>query len=188
MEIRQTALPGVLVLTPRRFGDARGWFSESWNSRRMADAGLDIAFVQDNESFSADTATVRGLHFQAPPHAQGKLVRVLRGAIADVAVDVRQGSPTYGRWIREPLSAENGAQLWVPAGFLHGFITLVPDTQVAYKVTDFYAPETEGSVRFDDPDLAIDWGVATATAVLSEKDAAAPGFAAFTSPFHWEGA
>ena len=181
MDLRATEIHDVLVLTPRRFGDSRGWFSETWNQQRMAEAGLDLTFVQDNQSFSAEAGTVRGLHFQAPPHPQGKLVRVLQGAVLDVAVDIRRGSPTYGQWVREELSAENGAQLWVPAGFLHGFITLVPDTHVAYKVTDFYAPQTEGAIRFDDPALAIDWGPAGDNAVLSDKDAAAPGFDAFSS-------
>ena len=186
MDIRKTDIPDVVALTPRRFGDARGWFTESWNARRMAEAGLDIRFVQDNESFSADPGTVRGLHFQAPPHAQGKLVRVLSGAIIDVAVDVRRGSPSFGKWVKEELSAENGVQLWVPAGFLHGFATLQPNTQVAYKVTDFYAPEADGSVRFDDPALAIDWGIDTTAAVLSDKDAAAGSFQDFETPFSWE--
>ena len=183
MEISDTALPDVKRLAPRRFGDGRGWFSESWNAQRMADAGLDIAFVQDNHSYSADAGTVRGLHYQAPPMAQTKLVRVARGAVLDVAVDVRQGSPTYGRWVIEELSAENGVQLLVPKGFLHGFITLTPDTDVLYKVDAFYAPDCDGAIRYDDPDLGIDWGVPPDKAILSEKDAAAPGFQDFFSPF-----
>ena len=186
MEIRETAIPEVKLLVPRRFGDARGWFSESWNARRMRDAGLDIGFVQDNESLSAEPGTVRGLHYQRPPSAQGKLVRVARGAVRDVAVDVRRGSPTFGKWVAEELSAENGHQLWVPRGFLHGFATLVPDTLVLYKVDDFYAPDCDGAVRFDDPDLGIDWGIDAGSAVLSDKDAAAPAFADFDSPFVWE--
>ena len=183
MDIRETDLPGVVVLTPRRFGDDRGFFSETWNARAMADAGFELDFVQDNHSLSAQTGTVRGLHFQAPPHAQDKLVRVIAGSVMDVAVDVRRSSPTYGRWVGEVLSAENGRQLQVPKGYLHGFATLEPDTQVLYKCTDFYAPEADGSVRFDDPDLGIDWGIDPGTAVLSGKDAAAQSFAAFETPF-----
>jgi dTDP-4-dehydrorhamnose 3,5-epimerase len=129
---------------------------------------------------------VRGLHFQAPPHAQGKLVRVVAGAIRDVAVDIRRGSPTYGRWVAETLSAGNGAQLWVPRGFLHGFMTLEPDTIVLYKADGYYAPDCEGAVRFDDPDLAIDWGRDPAAALLSDKDASAPRFAALDTPFVYE--
>ncbi|MEL6124912.1 MAG: dTDP-4-dehydrorhamnose 3,5-epimerase [Pseudomonadota bacterium] len=183
MDIRTTALEGVVAITPRRFGDARGFFSETWNARALREAGIDLDFVQDNHSHSAPAGTVRGLHFQAPPHAQDKLVRVIRGAVIDVAVDIRKGSPTYGQWVAEELSAANGTQLLVPKGFLHGFATLEPDTEVLYKCTDFYAPESDGAVRFDDPDLGIDWGIDTAAAVLSDKDAAAPLFAAFDSPF-----
>ncbi len=183
MEVLDTAIPEVKCLTPRRFGDSRGWFTESWNSQRMTDAGLKINFVQDNHSYSAEVGTVRGLHYQAPPMAQTKLVRVVRGAVLDVAVDVRKGSPTYARWVAEELSAENGAQLLVPKGFLHGFVTLTPDTHVLYKVDAIYAPDCDGAVRFDDPDLGIDWGVESETVNLSEKDAAAPAFRDFSSPF-----
>lgn len=183
MDIAETAIADVKRLTPRRFGDARGFFTETWNRRRMAEAGLDIDFVQDNHSYSAEAGTVRGLHYQRPPNAQGKLVRVARGAVLDVAVDVRRGSPTFGRWVAEELSYENGAMLWVPRGFLHGFVTLVPDTDVIYKVDGFYAPDCDGAVRFDDPDLAIDWGIDPARAVLSVKDAAAPAFRDFATPF-----
>ncbi|NBB97228.1 MAG: dTDP-4-dehydrorhamnose 3,5-epimerase, partial [Alphaproteobacteria bacterium] len=129
VEISSTALPEVKLITPRRFGDARGWFSESWNRRTLRDAGLDLPdFVQDNHSMSAQTGTLRGLHFQGPPHAQGKLVRCARGAFLDVAVDARRGSPNYGKWVAQELTEENGRQLWVPPGFLHGFVTLLPDT------------------------------------------------------------
>jgi len=183
MEMVETAIPAVKRLTPRRFGDARGHFVETWNARTMASLGIDVAFVQDNQSFSAEAGTVRGLHYQAPPDAQGKLVRVLRGRILDVAVDARVGSPTYGRWVAEELSAENGAMLWVPRGFLHGFATLEPATEVSYKVDGFYAKASDGAVRFDDPDLAIDWGIDPARAVLSDKDAAAPSWRDFRSPF-----
>ncbi|MEO0915134.1 MAG: dTDP-4-dehydrorhamnose 3,5-epimerase, partial [Pseudomonadota bacterium] len=171
MAISPTALPGVLVIAPRRFGDHRGFFSETWNRKALAEAGIVVDFCQDNQSFSAEQGTVRGLHYQAPPAAQDKLVRVVRGRIMDVAVDIRVGSPTYGHWVAEELSAENGRQLFVPKGFLHGFATLTPDCDVLYKCSDYYAPATEGAVRFDDPELGIDWGMPMKDAVLSEKDA-----------------
>ena len=186
MEIVDTKLPGVKRLVPRRFGDGRGYFSETWNAQRMAEAGLTFDFVQDNHSYSAEAGTVRGLHYQSPPMAQTKLVRVARGAVLDVAVDVRRGSPSYGRWVAEELSAENGAQLLVPRGFLHGFVTLVPDTDVLYKVDSPYAPDCDGAVRFDDPDLGVDWGIDPKDAILSDKDAAAPAFRDFESPFAYE--
>ena len=185
MNIEPTDLPGVLILTPARFGDARGWFSETWNAARMAAAGLDLAFVQDNHSFSAQQGTLRGLHYQSPPRAQDKLVRCSRGAIRDVAVDVRAGSPTYGKWVAVDLTAENGKQLFVPKGFLHGFATLMPDTEVQYKCTDLYAPDCDGAVRWDS--VGIDWGLSD-NPVLSAKDAAAPAFDGWTSPFTFEGA
>jgi dTDP-4-dehydrorhamnose 3,5-epimerase len=187
IEIAETALSGVKILTPRRFGDARGWFCESWNAARLAEAGIAIDFVQDNHSWSAQAGTLRGLHYQSPPHAQAKLVRAAVGAIRDVAVDVRKGSPTFGRWVSTELSAANGRQMLIPRGFLHGFVTLEPGTHVLYKADDYYAPECDGAVRFDDPDLAIDWGLDAAAAILSEKDAGAPAFADFDSPFVWEG-
>ena len=183
MDVFETAIPGVLRLTPRRFGDGRGFFSESWSARRMEEHGLSFDFVQDNHSYSAETGTVRGLHYQSPPMAQTKLVRVARGSVLDVAVDVRRGSPSYGQWVAETLSAENGAQLLVPRGFLHGFVTLEPDTDVLYKVDAFYAPECDGGVRFDDPDLRIDWGMGPEKAILSDKDARAPAFSDFETPF-----
>ena len=184
MQIEPTALAGVLVLTPARHGDARGFFSESWNRKTLHAAGVDLPeFVQDNHSLSAATGTLRGLHFQAPPHAQGKLVRCARGRLLDVAVDVRRGSPTYGQWVAEELSFENGRQLWIPAGFLHGFVTREPDTEIAYKCTDHYAPDCDGSVAWDS--IGIDWGV-TGQPVLSAKDKAAMPFAEFNSPFTYE--
>ncbi|MEZ5756473.1 MAG: dTDP-4-dehydrorhamnose 3,5-epimerase [Paracoccaceae bacterium] len=182
MLIEQTDLPGVLILTPQRFGDARGWFMETWNADRMAEAGLDLAFVQDNHSFSAQMGTLRGLHYQSPPRAQDKLVRCTRGAIRDVAVDIRRGSPTYGHWVRVDLTAENGRQLLVPKGFLHGSLTLAPDTEVQYKCTDTYAPSHDGAVRWDT--VGIDWGDDVAP-ILSAKDAAAPAMADWQSPFVW---
>ena len=186
LEVKET-IGGVLRLTPRRFVDDRGFFSETWNKKRFEDAGVDADFVQDNHSQSKPVGTVRGLHFQAPPHAQDKLVRVVAGRIFDVAVDVRKGSPTYGQWVGAELSAANGTQLFIPIGFLHGFVTLEPDTEVVYKCSDYYAPECDGGVRFDDPDLAIDWGLSSDDAVMSEKDAKAQSFANFDSPFIYKG-
>jgi dTDP-4-dehydrorhamnose 3,5-epimerase len=183
LDVRKTEIDGVLLLTPKRWADARGFFVETWNAERFREAGLPATFVQDNHSHSVEAETVRGLHFQAPPRAQGKLVRVLRGAVVDVAVDIRRGSSTYGAHVRALLSADNGAQLFVPAGFLHGFATLEPKTDVAYKVTDYYSQAHDGGVIWNDPDLAIDWGVDPARAVLSDKDAKAPRFADFITPF-----
>lgn len=187
LTVEKTALPGVLLITPRRFGDNRGFFSESYNRERMAEHGVTIDFVQDNHSLSAEVGTVRGLHCQAPPHAQDKLVRCGRGALFDVVVDIRKGSPTYGQWFGCELSFENGQQLLVPKGFLHGFVTRAPDTEIIYKCSDFYAPECECAVRFDSPEIGIDWGFDTANAVLSDKDAEAPHLRDFESPFIWEG-
>jgi dTDP-4-dehydrorhamnose 3,5-epimerase len=186
MHVEPTPLEGCLVLTPRRFGDARGWFSEVWNRETLKQAGIDTDFVQDNHSMSAQAGTVRGLHYQRPPRAQAKLVRCGRGAIFDVAVDVRKGSPTFGKWFGTELTAENGRQLLVPVGFLHGFVTRAPDTEVLYKCSDTYAPDCDGAVRFDDPDLAIDWGIAPDAAILSDKDRAAPLFRNFATPFTYE--
>ncbi|QYK42472.1 MAG: dTDP-4-dehydrorhamnose 3,5-epimerase [Paracoccaceae bacterium] len=183
MQIEETALSGVLILTPARFGDARGWFSETWSAPKLAAAGVSLGFVQDNHSMSAAVGTLRGLHYQRPPHAQDKLVRCSRGAILDVAVDARRGSPTYGRWVGVELTAENGRQLLVPKGFLHGFVTRVPDTEVQYKCTDIYAPDCDGGVRWDDPDIGIDWGLGGRAPVLSGKDAVAPLFRDWQSPF-----
>ena len=185
--VTPTQLPGVLLICPPRFGDTRGFFSESWNRQKMLSHGIDIDFVQDNHSVSAAVNTVRGLHFQAPPHAQAKLVRCGRGALFDVAVDIRKGSPTFGHWVGYELTAENGLQLLIPEGFLHGFATRVPDTEIIYKCSDYYAPECDGAVRFDDIDIGIDWGL-TAAAVLSDKDDKAPVLAEFDSPFVWDGA
>lgn len=171
-----------MILTPRRFGDARGFFAESWNRKVMAGHGLDHDFVQDNHSVSSQVNTVRGLHFQAPPHAQTKLVRCGRGCLFDVAVDIRGGSPTFGRWVGVELSFDNGRQLLIPAGFLHGFATRARDTEIVYKCTDYYAPAADGAVRFDCPAIGIDWGL-TGPAILSDKDAAAPVLAEFSTPF-----
>lgn len=187
LEIVPTRIPEVVRIEPRRFQDNRGFFTETWNGKRMAEAGHAYDFVQDNHSHSVEAGTVRGLHYQSPPMAQAKLVRVAAGAILDVAVDVRRGSPTYGQWVAEELSAENGRQLLVPEGFLHGFVTLAPHTDVIYKVNAFYAPECDGAVRFDDPDIGVDWGLAAGEAVLSDKDAAAPAFRDFETPFLYAG-
>ena len=181
MQIEPTALADVMILTPRRFGDARGWFSETWNAARMAEAGLDLPWVQDNHSFSAAKGTLRGLHFQSPPKAQDKLVRCSRGAILDVAVDIREGSPSYGKWVGVELSAENGRQMLVPKGFLHGFVTLTDDVEVQYKCTNLYSPENDGAVRWNDPAIGVDWG--TTTPILSDKDAKAPLLADIGNPF-----
>ncbi|UWQ56484.1 dTDP-4-dehydrorhamnose 3,5-epimerase [Leisingera caerulea] len=184
MQIEETGLPGLKVLTPARFGDARGFFSESWNKRRLQEQGIDLEFVQDNHSLSVQAGTLRGLHFQAPPHAQDKLVRCGRGALFDVAVDIRKGSPAYGKWFGIELTAENGKQLLVPKGFLHGFLTRVAETEVIYKCTDYYAPDCDGAVAWDS--CGINWGF-EGTPLLSGKDAAAPALADFDSPFTWEG-
>ena len=183
MEIVQTSLSGVLVLTPRRFGDDRGWFMESWNRETLARHGIEIDFVQDNHSFSAAKGTVRGLHYQAPPRSQAKLVRVAKGAVMDVAVDVRPGSATYGEWVGVELSAKNGQQMLIPQGFLHGFATLTPDVELLYKCSDVYAPDCDGAVAWNDPDLNIDWGIDPAAAILSDKDRVAPPLAEWSNPF-----
>ena len=187
MQITETSLEGVLILVPARHGDTRGYFSETWNKKTLSSHGIEIDFVQDNQSLSAEKHTLRGLHFQAPPAAQDKLVRTLAGSILDVAVDARKGSPTYGKWVAEELSAENGRQLLVPKGFLHGFLTLTEDTLVAYKCSDYYCAECDGGVRFDDPTIGVDWGIDPARAITSEKDGTAQSFADFVSPFVYKG-
>ena len=182
MKVQKTPIEDVLIITPPRFGDHRGFFSESWNKTKLKDAGVTLPeFVQDNHSVSSEVGTVRGLHFQSPPHAQGKLVRCGRGKIFDVAVDIRKGSPTYGQWVGETLSFENGVQLWIPAGFLHGFMTLEPDSEIIYKCTDHYAPECDGAVKWDS--CGIDWPIDGITPVISEKDEKAQSFGDFETPF-----
>ena len=183
MEIEQTTLTDVLVLRPRRFADDRGFFQETWNREALKAAGIDLDFVQDNHSLSVQTGTVRGLHFQRPPRAQDKLVRVVRGRILDVAVDARRDSLQFGKWVGVELTADNAWQLLVPKGFLHGFITLEPDTEVLYKCTDTYAPDCDGSVFFADPELAIDWGLPPEQAILSDKDRKAQSWADLDTPF-----
>ena len=174
MSVEALAIPEVLLLTPPRFADNRGFFSETFSAKREAAAGIAGPFVQDNHSLSVPRGTVRGLHLQLAPHAQGKLVRCVRGAIWDVAVDVRHGSPSFGRHVAAVLSAENWCQLWVPAGFLHGFCTLEPETEVIYKVTADYDRASERGVVWDDPDLALPWPVEAGKAVLSDKDLVLP--------------
>lgn len=177
MNVEPLAIPDVLVLTPQRFGDARGFFSETWNQRRFAALGIEGPFVQDNHAMSGEAGVVRGLHLQIAPNAQGKLVRVARGAIFDVAVDVRHGSPTFGRWVGSEISAANWRQIWVPAGFLHGYCTLEPETEVIYKVTADYDRDAERGVLWDDPAIGINWPVPPGRAILSEKDMMLPPLA-----------
>jgi dTDP-4-dehydrorhamnose 3,5-epimerase len=174
VNVKPSELPEVLIFTPKRFGDARGFFSETYNERQWQDLGIDLRFVQDNHSHSAEPGTVRGLHYQLPPHAQDKLVRVIRGAILDVAVNIQVGSPTFGRHVSTVISAAEWNQILVPAGFAHGYATLEPDTEVLYKATDFYAPDFERAIRWNDPAIGIEWGLALGQAVVSDKDAQAP--------------
>jgi dTDP-4-dehydrorhamnose 3,5-epimerase len=187
LKIEQTPLPGILIITPARFSDHRGFFSQSYSAKDLAEHGITTQFVQDNHSLSLSHGTIRGLHFQAPPHAQDKLVRCGRGALFDVAVDIRTGSPTYGKWFGTELSFENGKQLLVPAGFAHGFVTRAAETEIIYKCSDYYAQETEGAVAWDDPQVGIDWGLGDMMPVLSDKDANAPSLADLNSPFTFEG-
>lgn len=183
MQIEELDIPGLLLITPARHGDARGFFSEVFRQDRFQARAGPVVFVQDNVSRSAKRGTVRGLHYQAPPHAQGKLVRVARGAVLDVAVDVREGSATYGRHAAVELSEESWHQLWVPPGFLHGFFTLTDDVELAYKVTDYYDPECDGAVAWNDPDLAIAWPADVGDVVVSDKDRRAPAFRDWRTPF-----
>ena len=177
MKVERLSIPEVLVITPQKFGDSRGFFSETFSARRFAEAGISATFVQDNHSLSAKRGTVRGLHCQIAPSVQGKLVRVVKGAIWDVAVDIRQGSPTYGQYAGATLSAGNWSQLWVPGGFLHGFCTTEPDTEVIYKVTADYDPGAERGVIWNDPDLALPWPVDAVDVALSDKDGRLPRLA-----------
>ena len=183
MDVTALEIPDVKLLTPRIVRDERGFFSETWNAAALQRAGISAAFVQDNHAYSRETGVVRGLHFQRPPRAQDKLVRVVRGAILDVAVDIRRASPTFGRHVTARLSAENWRQIWVPKGFAHGYVTLEPDTEVIYKVTDYYSPTDDAGLRWDDPALGIDWGVAADQAVLSSKDRALPELSRLDTPF-----
>ncbi|WP_185985344.1 dTDP-4-dehydrorhamnose 3,5-epimerase [Aureimonas mangrovi] len=173
VEVRPLAIPDVLEIVPAKFGDERGFFSETFNAQKMAEAGIDLVFVQDNHSLSAAKGVLRGLHYQLAPRAQDKLVRVVRGSIFDVAVDIRKGSPTFGRWVGLEVSAAKWNQILVPKGFAHGFVTLEPGTEVVYKVTDLYSPEHDRNIRYDDPQLAIEWPLAAQDLQLSKKDAEA---------------
>ena len=177
LNVEETAIPAVKIISPRKHGDHRGFFSETYNSASFAEAGIDLVFVQDNHSLSATVGTLRGLHFQSAPFAQDKLVRVTRGRILDVAVDIRISSPTFGKHVAVELSAENWKQLLVPVGFAHGFVTLEPDTEVLYKVSAPYAPANDHGLAFDDPALGIDWGLPADRLVLSDKDRKHPRLA-----------
>ena len=183
MQVETLAIPDVKLLIPRRFGDQRGFFSEVYNARTLAEAGIDSEFVQDNHSFSAHSGTVRGLHFQTPPRAQDKLVRVARGSVFDVAVDLRRSSPTYGRHVSVVLSAEAWNQLLIPVGFAHGFMTLESGTEVVYKVSDYYAPDHDEGLLWNDSGLGIRWPRPENEAALSDKDRTLPAFAGFVTPF-----
>lgn len=176
-EVRSLDLPGVLEIVPAKFGDMRGYFSETYNGESFRAAGIDAGFVQDNHSYSAKKGVLRGLHYQLPPAAQAKLIRVVRGAIYDVAVDIRRSSPTFGKWVGHEVSAGAWNQIFVPRGFAHGFVTLEADTEVLYKVSEFYAPKLDRCIRYDDPDLGIAWPMPAGMIQVSDKDGAAPRFA-----------
>lgn len=183
MQVIPTAIQGVFIIEPRIFGDARGYFFESFNARDFSQlTGVDVNFVQDNESLSR-YGVLRGLHFQLPPHAQSKLVRVVRGAVLDIAVDLRKDSPTYGQHVSVELTAENHRQFFMPKGFAHGFSVLSPEVVFQYKCDDYYHPECEGALAWDDPDLAIDWHLPADKVILSEKDKHHPSFRSFNFPF-----
>ncbi len=187
MDYQCLSIPDVMLFSPARYADNRGYFSETFRhdifNQAVKQDGLPITFVQDNRSLSRKVGTIRGLHYQSPPHAQGKLISCVQGAICDVAVDVRLGSPSYGQYVSAHLSADNGQHLWVPPGFLHGFSTLETDTLVQYKCSDYYAPDCEGSVAWDDKDLGIDWGLGGHSAIISPKDQIGQSFADFQTPF-----
>ena len=177
-------IPELILIKPKRFVDNRGFFAETYSKINYKELGVDVDFVQDNHSLSKDKGTLRGLHFQAPPNAQGKLVRCGQGAIFDVAVDIRKNSPTYGKWQGFELTADNGYQLYVPVGFAHGFVTLAPNSEIVYKCTDYYSQKSEGSIHWSDQDIAIDWPLVN-NVILSEKDQLAPKLKAISSPFEY---
>jgi dTDP-4-dehydrorhamnose 3,5-epimerase len=181
--VERLGISDVILFTPRKFEDNRGYFMETFRASVLQALDLDISFVQDNQSRSRHAGTIRGLHFQAPPAAQGKLVRVVRGSVLDVAVDLRRASATYGQWVGATLTAENGQSLFVPRGFAHGFCTLEPDTEVIYKCDAYYAPASDAGINFADPTIGVDWPVTADKAIVSEKDARLPLFASFASPF-----
>ena len=188
MQVHETGFPGLLVLEPRVFQDERGFFLESYNRESFRGLGIDCEFVQDNHAYSRDVCVLRGFHFQAPPAAQAKLVWVTRGAVLDVVVDLRKGSSTYGKWRHVILSAANFKRMFIPRGFGHAYVTIMPDTEFQYKVDAPYAPEHEGGIAWDDPDIAMDWDVALQgrPPVMSEKDKRLPRLADFHSPFNCE--
>jgi dTDP-4-dehydrorhamnose 3,5-epimerase len=188
MDVKEMDLPGVFELRPRKFEDTRGFFSETFSKTIFNDWGLPDHWVQDNHSYSAERFTLRGLHYQTPPKAQDKLVRVLRGAIFDVAVDIREGSPHFGNWVSLVVSSEKWNQIFVPKGFAHGFLTLEPHTEVVYKVTDIYAPECDRCIAWNDPELLIDWPLQGRDPVLSDKDARALPLAGQNTGFDFAGA
>ncbi len=188
MRVVGTDIPDVKLLSPKKFGDPRGFFSEVYNWKAWSDAGIETVFVQDNHSLSAERGVVRGLHYQIPPMAQDKLVRVVRGAILDVAVDIRPGSATFGKHVSAVLSESNWQQIFVPRGFAHGFVTLDPNTEVVYKVSDYYSPGHERGICWDDPDLGIDWGIDPARAVLSDRDQRLPSWVAAIQSIQLQGA
>lgn len=175
------------LITTVRLTDERGWFSETYNRQRLGAAGIALEFVQDNHSYSAAAMTLRGIHFQTPPHAQAKLVRCLSGAIWDVAVDLRHGSPTFGHWVAAELTAAGGEQFHIPEGFGHGFLTLTPDVEIAYKVSDYYAPECDAGVAWDDPEIAVPWPLQGRSPILSDKDRRLPRLAALETRFAYDG-
>jgi dTDP-4-dehydrorhamnose 3,5-epimerase len=177
LNIEDAEIPDIKVITVKKFGDRRGFFSEVYARRAFAEAGIDLDFVQDNHAFSAERGTLRGLHFQSPPFAQHKLLRVTRGRVLDVAVDLRRSSPTFGQHVAVELSAENWWQVLVPIGFAHGYVTLEPNTELLYKVTDYYAPDHDRGLAWDDPALGIDWGIDAKQAILSDKDRSNPRLA-----------
>jgi dTDP-4-dehydrorhamnose 3,5-epimerase len=187
MKIERLEIADMLLLTPTRLGDSRGFFSETFRADAFAAHGVDATFVQDNHAFSAKKGVLRGLHFQVPPHAQGKLMRCTRGAILDVGVDIRIGSPTYGRHVAVKLSAENWHQVWVPPGLAHGYVTLEDNCEVVYKVTDYYAPDCDRGIAWDDPALGIDWRISADGVVLSDKDKTHPRLADAAPAFQFVG-
>ncbi|WP_319542935.1 dTDP-4-dehydrorhamnose 3,5-epimerase [uncultured Pseudodesulfovibrio sp.] len=188
MQVHETEFPGLLVLTPKVFQDERGFFLESYNRDAFERIGISCDFMQDNHAYSRDTGVLRGLHFQTPPKAQAKLVWVTRGAVMDVAVDLRKGSPTFGKWQHVVLSSANFKRMFIPAGFAHGYVTIMPDTEFQYKVDAPYSPDHDGGIAWDDPDIGVNWAAALADRrpILSEKDKRLPRLANFDSPFNFE--
>ena len=186
MQIHHLAIYGLILITPTKRLDARGFFSEIYRKESLQAAGISTEFVQDNHVFSVRSGVLRGMHFQAPPHAQGKLVRCTRGTILDVAVDIRKGSPTFGRHVAVELSASNWKQLWIPPGFAHGYLTLEANAEVIYKVTDYWAPQCERGLAWNDPEVGIDWGMPEGQLTLAEKDRSNPRLSELELVFRFE--